>query len=118
MAAIDPQILTPTAHALSLNLSSNDTDGQTPTRPPSQHSALNDPAQPPPHPKAKGKTCGTDDVDLLAHARHPSQLPAVFTTGYAQKEHLRQQKDTCEAEQREINQRAASTIQVFGWAKV
>ncbi|KAI9460775.1 hypothetical protein HD554DRAFT_2176458 [Boletus coccyginus] len=97
MAAIDPQLLTPAAHAPSLNLQD---------QPPSRLNA-----------KAKGKTRGTNEVDLLANTHHPSQLPAVFTTGYAQKELLHQQKDAREAEQCEINQRAASTIQVFGWSK-
>lgn len=120
MAAIDPQLLTPAAHAPSLNLSSTDVNGRPPAGPRSEPSSIDSQGQPPSrlNAKAKGKTRGTNEVDLLANTRHPSQLPAVFTTGYAQKELLRQQKDAREAEQREINQRAASTIQVFGWSKV
>lgn len=120
MAAINPQLLTPAVHAPLLNLSLTNVNGQLPTGPRSQPSALNSQGQPPlrSNAKAKGNTRGTNEVDLLANTHHPLQLPAVFTTGYAQKELLHQQKDAREVEQHEINQRAASTIQVFDWSKV
>ncbi|KIJ07580.1 hypothetical protein PAXINDRAFT_19237 [Paxillus involutus ATCC 200175] len=67
--------------------------------------------------KGKAKARSDDDIDMLASSRHPSQLPAVFTAGYAQKELLRQQKESRDSEQHTLNQRAAATIHVFGWPR-
>ncbi|KAF8833223.1 hypothetical protein BDN67DRAFT_986167 [Paxillus ammoniavirescens] len=67
--------------------------------------------------KGKAKARSDNDVDMLASSRHPSQLPAVFTAGYAQKELLRQQKESRDSEQRALNRRAAATVHVFGWPR-
>jgi hypothetical protein len=65
--------------------------------------------------QGKGRTVG---VDMLASTRHPSQMPAVFTQGYAQQEALRQQKEAIETERRVVERVAANTIDVYGWHTV
>ena len=65
--------------------------------------------------EGKGRTVG---VDMLASARHPSQMPAVFTQGYAQQEALRQQKEVIEIERRAVERAAANTIDAYGWHMV
>ncbi|KIK32807.1 hypothetical protein CY34DRAFT_100723 [Suillus luteus UH-Slu-Lm8-n1] len=65
----------------------------------------------------KGKAHAVEDVDMLAHSRHPSQLPPVFTQRYAEQELILQQQKTREAEQRDLARCAANTIHAYGWSK-
>ncbi|KAF8421744.1 hypothetical protein L210DRAFT_3654395 [Boletus edulis BED1] len=66
-------------------------------------------------PTSKTKERVAGDVDILASTRHPSQMPAVFTQGYAQQEALRQQVQAAEIERRALECAAVNTIDTYGW---
>ncbi|KAG1839960.1 hypothetical protein DFJ58DRAFT_733057 [Suillus subalutaceus] len=65
----------------------------------------------------KGKARASEDIDMLANSRHPSQLPPVFTQCYAEQELILQQKKARDAEQCDLVRCVANTIHAYGWSK-
>jgi len=107
LAVIDPQLLTPAAFTCPTAPSDNELNApaMVASLPPGpSNSQVHVPAIQPTFGKPKGNlkahNLPTPDTDLLASTRHPSQLPPVFTIGYAHNELLRQQKEARELEER------------------